>query len=47
MAQISFAQPLPPTTPTGNPVPVGNLMGLVLLASAGIGYARHRFVKKN
>lgn len=30
----AIAQPLPPTTPQGNPVPIGGLAGLALLLGA-------------
>jgi LPXTG-motif cell wall-anchored protein len=31
-----FAQPLPPATPSGNPVPVGELAALLLVLGGGI-----------
>lgn len=31
MATTAMAQPLPPSTPSGNPVPVGQLIELLLL----------------
>lgn len=34
---IANAQPLPPTTPSGNPVPVEGLVGLLLIAMSTFG----------
>ena len=30
------AQPLPPSTPQGNPVPVGGILGTLLLITSGL-----------
>ncbi|MFA9391240.1 MAG: LPXTG cell wall anchor domain-containing protein [Prolixibacteraceae bacterium] len=32
---FAFAQPLPPTTPSGNPVPIGGFL-LLLLSLSGV-----------
>jgi hypothetical protein len=44
---ITNAQPLPPTTPLGNPVPVGNLLGLLPLALVALGLIKLKKRKNN
>ena len=39
---VALAQPLPPTTPSGNPVPVESLVMLLFAAIAGLGITKLR-----
>ena len=47
IATVVMAQPLPPTSPSGNPVPVEGLLGLMLLSMAGLGIRRLKKRNKN
>lgn len=47
IAVITNAQPLPPSTPYGNPVPVGGVFGLLLLVLSGLGLSLKQYFKKN
>ena len=40
LAVITNAQPLPPTTPSGNPVPVEGLLSLLPVALIALGIVR-------
>lgn len=42
LAVVTNAQPLPPTTPSGNPVPVEGLLALLPMALAAFGIVKLR-----
>lgn len=44
---ITNAQPIPPTSPSGSPVPIGGVFGLLLLMLSGIGLSLKQYLKKN
>lgn len=46
MSVISYAQPLPPTTPSGNPVPIANLAYLLPFAMILFGIYKLRKRKR-
>jgi hypothetical protein len=41
-----MAQPLPPSSPSGNPVPVEGIVALLLASMAGLGITRLRKKKR-
>jgi len=42
LAVITNAQPLPPTTPEGNPIPIEGLISILLMALMAFGIIRLR-----
>jgi hypothetical protein len=46
LSSIATAQPLPPTTPSGNPVPVDGGLMLLVAALAGLGIVKFRKQKQ-